>query len=332
MDDIDGGSPVSGTVDVVPPQSPPPQAKQRLEGILQRQGGLVTLRQAEALGLSRNFVQHRVTTKRWYRVLPGVFATFPGELTSRQLEVAALLWAQNGLRDRAAMLTGASALRAYGCRYAEDRRVHLLVSTARAEPRSPAVVLTRTRQLPRSGEAFGLPVAPPARAAIDAVTLLPTLRDQRALLCEVAQRRLATAAELITALGTRAGGTLHLARRALADVAANCWSAPECELRDLVATSLVLPEPLFNVRLSDIGGPAHMIADAAWPEARLVVEIDSIDFHADRDSAEATARRRNALIAAGWLVIDVTPGRLRREPRDVLAHIERAYCTRVSRP
>lgn len=280
--------------------------------------------------MSRSAIGHRLETKRWHRVHPSVYATFPGDLSQYQRELAALLWAQSGVRDQGAMLTGASALRAFGCRYAEDPRTHLLVSTVRPLPADETVILTRTRQLPEPAWLGQRPLAPAARATIDALSLLPDLRSQRAVACEAVHRGLTSASELSAALGTRGGGGLTLTRRVLDDIGANCWSAPECEFRDLVATSRVLPEPRFNLRLSEVGGPTGVIADAVWAEGKLIVEIDSVDFHGDRDSAEATATRRNHLIAAGWLVIDVTPGRLRREPAAFLAVVERAYLGRIA--
>ncbi|MGH3737785.1 MAG: hypothetical protein ACRDT6_19565 [Micromonosporaceae bacterium] len=114
-----------------------------------------------------------------------------------------------------------------------------------------------------------LPIAPQHRAAIDAVRFhslslakagppepwrtAELLRDTRALLCEVVQRRRCSVADLVAEYdATPRPGTAHI-RRALDDVAAGCRSAPECDLRDLVRAIRVLPEPMWNQQLPGYG-------------------------------------------------------------------------------
>lgn len=88
------------------------------------------------------------------------------------------------------------------------------------------------------------------------------LRNVRAVMCELVQRRRATVAELRTEIAgaPRRGGAL--ARRVMADIDAGCRSAPECELRDLVRRSRVLPQPRFNRELPGVRGddPGCMLA------------------------------------------------------------------------
>lgn len=195
-----------------------------------------------------------------------------------------------------------------------------------------------------------LPVAPPARAVIDTVVRLDRLpaswrptcdeprtcpgcrrgaghaqlarRNVRALMCEVVQRRRASVPVLQAELAAapRRGGAL--ARAALADIVAGCRSAPECELRDLVRSSRVLPEPRWNRPLPD---HPDIVPDACWPEARLVVEVDSRSFHGFGDAPERTEARRARYAALGWRVLPVSPTRLRRDPHAVRREIEAAY-------
>ncbi|MGH8823768.1 MAG: hypothetical protein ACRDVN_04760 [Jiangellaceae bacterium] len=60
------------------------------------------------------------------------------------------------------------------------------------------------------------------------------------------------------------------------DVVAGCRSAPECELRDIVRSSRVLPEPRWNKPLP---GYPSITPDACWPLARLVAEVNSREWH-----------------------------------------------------
>ncbi|WP_146605285.1 type IV toxin-antitoxin system AbiEi family antitoxin domain-containing protein [Jiangella anatolica] len=155
-----------------------------------------------------------------------------------------------------------------------------------------------------------IPVVPPARAVVETVVRwasLPAqwrprcssadgcpgcwndpghhrdlaLRNTRALMCEAVQRRCAALGDLRAevAAAPRRGGAL--ARIAMKDIEAGCRSAPECELRDLVRTSRLLPEPRWNQPL-----PGHrgIRPDACWHQARLVVEVDSRSFHGFGDA------------------------------------------------
>ncbi len=119
-----------------------------------------------------------------------------------------------------------------------------------------------------------------------------------------------------------------LARQVLDDLAAGCRSAPECELRDVVRASRVLPPPRLNKPLPGVRG---MLPDACWPEARLVIEVDSRSWHGFGDAPERTERRRARYAALGWTVLPVSPARLRAEPGAVLRQIEAAYLAGIAR-
>ncbi|GAC1330132.1 MAG: hypothetical protein NVSMB13_18070 [Mycobacteriales bacterium] len=71
----------------------------------------------------------------------------------------------------------------------------------------------------------------------------------------------------------------------------------------------------------------HWLArpDAWWPEAALVAEVDSREWHLSPADWERTMRRHNRVQAAGLSVLHVSPGRLRHEPAVVLAELRAAY-------
>ncbi|RIQ13690.1 hypothetical protein DY240_25460 [Jiangella rhizosphaerae] len=148
------------------------------------------------------------------------------------------------------------------------------------------------------------------------------LRNVRALLCEAVQRRRTTLTALRAevAAAPRRGGAL--ARLAMKDIEAGCRSAPECELRDLIRTSRLLPEPRWNRPL-----PGHrgIYPDACWERVHLVVEVDSRSFHGFGDAPARTEQRRARYAALGYRVLPVSPARLRAEPAAVLREIEAAY-------
>ena len=61
--------------------------------------------------------------------------------------------------------------------------------------------------------------------------------------------------------------------------------------------------------------------DCVWPDRKLIVELDSFEYHRTRAKFEHDRRRDRKLTAAGWTVIRVTwrdldePGALERELR-----------------
>jgi G:T-mismatch repair DNA endonuclease (very short patch repair protein) len=175
--------------------------------------------------------------------------------------------------------------------------------------------------MPATRTIRGVRVVRPERAALDASRSADGLVAKRAVLCEVVQRGLATAERLAAELRRIDRRGLAGARRAVVDIVAGCRSAPECELRDLLRTSHVLAEPVWNQPLPDA---PDIVPDGHIAELRLVLEVDSIEHHQFGDAPERTERRRARLASLGWRVYPVSPRRLREEPSLVLAEIEAA--------
>lgn len=69
--------------------------------------------------------------------------------------------------------------------------------------------------------------------------------------------------------------------------------------------------------------------DAAWPEAKLAVELDGAAFHGSQEARERDLRRDAALAASGWLVLRFSFRRLMREPEACRAEIAAAYRRRL---
>jgi hypothetical protein len=61
-----------------------------------------------------------------------------------------------------------------------------------------------------------------------------------------------------------------------------------------------LPEPVMS---TDVAG--HEV-DALWPEHRVIIELDSWDFHQDRHAFESDRDRDADTLAAGYLTIRIT--------------------------
>ncbi|MFL5874238.1 MAG: endonuclease domain-containing protein [Solirubrobacterales bacterium] len=76
-----------------------------------------------------------------------------------------------------------------------------------------------------------------------------------------------------------------------------------------------LPIPVQNVDILD-----HEV-DALWPAAKLIVELDSWEFHGHRAAFERDRARDPKLLIAGYRTIRVTHRRLDREPEQLAAEI-----------
>jgi very-short-patch-repair endonuclease len=63
--------------------------------------------------------------------------------------------------------------------------------------------------------------------------------------------------------------------------------------------------------------------DAFWPDARLVIEVDSWEHHRDRAAFERDRVVDAELRLAGYTVVRVTYRRLRDQPEEVAATIRR---------
>jgi very-short-patch-repair endonuclease len=69
--------------------------------------------------------------------------------------------------------------------------------------------------------------------------------------------------------------------------------------------------------------------DMAWPERRLVVELDGYAFHRHRAAFEADRERDSDLQLAGYRVLRITHRRMDREPAAVV-HALRALLSPAS--
>ena len=284
----------------------------------------------------------------WQRILPAVYGTFTGPLAQIHRVRAATLYAGHG-----SMITGPTGCSMFGLRYAPppDETVHVLVPETRQLVHAGFVHIYRTTRLPvpvrwfdpsavanlntvppwweesdplastvRPGE---IDVAPVARVVIDTVRkLMIPLRDARAVMCEAVQRNKCSVDDLAREVDSAQRHGTAVPRLVVDDIRAGCRSGPECDLRDVVRSSQILPEPRWNQPLP---GCAQLTPDGCWPEARLVVEVDGREWHGFGDAPMRTEERRALYAQLGWIVVPISPSRLRKQPDVVRAQLEAAY-------
>ena len=243
----------------------------------------------------------------WQLLAPGIVALHNGEPSVRQLEIAALL---HGGPD--AVLTGLSAVRHHGLRRGpETIRVHILVPQSRQVRSVGHIVVERTERMPRAVLRDGLPVAPLARAVLDAVRRLKDTEEIASLLAEPVQRRMLFVEHLRQELdaGCRKGSaTPRVVLRAVAD---GVRSAAEFTAREWWLAHPDLPQARFNARVLDERGRFVAIVDVLVEELGFAWEIDSVEAHfATPEQVEDTARRRRALTGIGLHVLGTRPSQV----------------------
>ena len=290
-----------------------------LTAILRQQSDLITRPQALAAGLTKGALRSRLRTDGpWRIVLPGVYLSHNGGLTSAQQEVAATLYAGHGC-----VLTGMTALEVQGAQVPHSDFVDVLVP-AQTQRRSAGFVrMQRTSRMPENPWLIGgIRYAPAARAVADAVRGQTDLSFVRSVVAGAVQQRKCSVRDLAAELqaGPRRGsGAL---RAALAEVADGIRSVAEGDLRKLIVKGR-LPAPLYNPRLfageEFIGSP-----DVWWPDAGVACEVDSREWHLLPADWERTQARHARMSAHGIIVLHYAPRRIKSDPARVLAEIKKA--------
>ena len=287
-----------------------------LDNLLTQQAGVISRAQALAAGLSRDAVDHRVKSRHWQPLYPGVYLAadrrrLPADGRTDEVRVrAALLWAGDE-----ALLFGRAA--AWWCGMAAEPPpvVGVCVGRRRRLRRRPGAEVIRREVAARDRQVHrGLAVTAPALTVLDAAVELGA--DGPAFLDDVLRSAVpfaevhaahvryagsagsATAGRLLRAAAERsAGEARHELRVLLRREGASGWT-------DAVTVD------------------GHAV-DAAFPVARVAVLASGWAEQTDPRSVEARARRWTALIAAGWTIVHVTWRDLVERPHAVLADIAR---------
>jgi len=254
----------------------------------------------------------------WPRILPGVYLTSTGQPGRDQRLMAALLYAGEG-----SLVTGQAALRHYRMSVPDGRRVDVLIPATRRRSSHDFAVVRRTTRMPRRYAGIGpIRFVPPERAVADAATGLTRLTDVRAIAAGAVQPGLCTVAALAAEVDAGPRRDAALLRQALEELQDGIRSAAEGDLR-LLLRRAHLPAPLYNARLY-LGDQLIAVPDAWWPQAGLVVEVDSREWHLSPDGWERTMRRHARMTALGILVLHFSPRQIRTEPDAVAAAIRAA--------
>lgn len=282
----------------------------------------------EGLGMPRRTIYRRcLPGGPWRRLLPGIVLLNPAEPNDRQRIDAALL---RGGDD--ALITGNWGARLHGLkRTPEPSGVHVLVPAEREVSSAGFVTVERTTRLPRAVVRGGVPLAPVTRAVLDATRRMRDFDAIRAMLAEAIQRGRCTPEALVRELdqGSQRGSALP--RRALVELLGGAHSVAEGDGLWLWKRA-GLPEPVRNVKIYDASGAYIGTPDAWLDEVAFGWEIDSVECHFELPDYAKTLDRNNRSAAAGILIVQTLPSRIRREPATVIRELRETYEAACRRP
>lgn len=263
--------------------------------IADRQLGHVTRAQLFALGATAGWIRSQMRLGWLVRVHAGVYALGHVPRHAHARAVAAVLACGEG-----AALSHAAAAALWDV----ARWPRVLEVTAPRERRRPGLITHRSCTL---GDRdlrthHGVRVTSPVRTVID---LAPRLTDARLV-------RMVNDLRVAGHLGTTAFAELcSRSRRIERLLGRDVGQRPtrsELEDRFRAFTSRHrLPMPVTNALLPESGREV----DALYPDARLIIELDSFDYHSGRAAFERDRAKDARALADGYRTLRITDRRLR---------------------
>lgn len=281
--------------------------------------GVVTLADADGVGLSREAVMARAAREGWRRLHPGIYL-LPGAPDTPRARLSAATLAVEGRAARR------SALWLHGVVDDAPVRPQLVVEHRRRGVVGRTVDQHRSRRLPADHvtEVEGTPTTTAERAVLDLAAGGEHARRLTSLVIEGERRRRLTREGLVEvreAFGRGFPGLVTV-DRVLDDLGVlRSDSGWEHDVRrDLLALGFpVHPEP-FPYRCED-GVVVHL--DVAFPDHWVYGECDGRAFHADTAAFESD-RVRWTQIVRHWRPVWITWARWRYERPAVLDDLRRA--------
>jgi very-short-patch-repair endonuclease len=272
--------------------------------------------QLTALGLGRGEIEHRLRIGRLYLLHRGVYAVGHPELTQEGRWLAGVFGAGRG-----AVLSHRSAGALWQLLLPSPNFVEVTVPIARSPG---AGIRAHASRVPADEitEHKGVPVTTLSRTLLDLAAVVPRPVVARAFreaqtkprLGEGQARPRLTLDALAALLDRHPGRHGNRTVRELLAEAGFGTGVTRSELEARFTRFLrrySLPAPQRNVHMQ-VGG-LELEADCVWPESRVIVELDSRQFHDNAVAFEQDRARDRALAAHGWTVIRVTWRQLQRD-------------------
>lgn len=283
-----------------------------------RQHGVVAFSQLAALGLGPRAIERRLRDGRLHPLHRDVYAVGHTRLSQRGRWWAAVLAYGEG-----ALLSHRSAAALWGLSRPRAGAVDVTAATGRQGIHRREGIWIHRGRLHAEDRTMhdGIPVTTVARTLFDLAEVVAF--EQLKGAAEEADRLKLLRVRELERVCERGYGrrALRPVRRLLAGLEAPTEGRSPLENRfHAFCRKYRLPEPARNVHVLD-----HEV-DALWPEARLVVELDSWEHHGHRAAFERDRARDPKLLLAGYRTIRITHRRLDTEPSTLakeIAHLLR---------
>jgi len=277
-------------------------ADRAIHAIAEDQYGVVSRSQLSELGLGRRAIDHRVEVGRLRLVHRGVYAIVGQRLlTMRGHWMAAVLACGPG-----AVLSHFAAAALWQVR--RGQRIEI-TAPGRRKPREGIRLHFATLPADETTVHDGIPVTTIARTLLD-LSAVVQRRELRSAFRQAEQLNLGdpVGIQALTERYPRKPGIPSV--RAVFEEAQVGLSVVRSELEERFQDFLlnaVLPSPATNVRIEG------MEVDCAWPDQRLIVELDGREFHPAEQRGRDQLRDNEAAATTGatlrytWADVDRAP-------------------------
>lgn len=284
-----------------------------LEDYLRRQDGVITLAQARHAGLSQDAVERRVHSGAWRRCSRGVYF-----VDDRPFTDAARIRAEVWSYGNAATACGLAAAWWHGIVSTAPDHVDVTVpmskggrsrwgSSVRRRDLAPADIVLR-----RSLRVTAIPLT---------VLEVVASSHSRAIMDSALQRGVSLEQlHAAQARNARRHGAA-LAGRFLREASDGARSEAERLLIRLLRAAK------FSGWRANYPVCGYVV-DVAFPQQKVVIEVDGWAFHNDRAAFQRDRTRQNRISLNGWQVLRFTWLDLTEYPQRVIAEIRRAIATR----
>ncbi len=288
--------------------------------VARQQLHLITTPQANAAGLTRHALATRCKNGLVHRVHHGVYLHGQPTFLPGARELSAVL----ACGERS-FVGDVSACALFGVAPTHHGPVEVTVVGGRRKRAGIRIHRVDTLDTADYGNLRGIPIVSPARALLGYAATATADELERAI-AEAYALRLTTERDINATIARNPyrTGVAHL-KAELKREGGPAWTQREAERRmQHLIRRAHLARPVTQYWIS--GYPA----DFAWPEHRLIVEVDGFQFHGHRRAFERDRRRDQAHVLAGYRVIRITWRQLEDEPFVVIATIAAALS--ASRP
>ncbi|MDQ3935226.1 MAG: hypothetical protein M3340_11425 [Actinomycetota bacterium] len=276
-----------------------------------RQYGVVSILQLYELGFTKPAIGRMVAAGRLHAVYRGVYAVGHRSLSLHGRVMAAVLAAGPG-----AVASHSTAAWLHEIRRGHRGWIHVTVEgEGRRRREGFRLHLTRDLHDEDVTEVDRIPCTSLARTLLDEADLLTQQQLEKRI--EEAERRGLFDGRAVDQACGRANGRRGVTRWREVLPEVKTRSDLERDFRAFCRRHGI-PEPGFNLWVEG------QEVDAAWLDEKVVVELDSYEYHAHRAAFERDRERSTALAAAKWRPMRVTGRRMKRDAERLAGELKQA--------